>query len=123
MQRSVGRALLAIIFGLLALSAWAQVVLVASRASDDPPLLMGLQTAIGALGAAAAVGSWRNTRWAPVAAAGYGVVTAGMIVALGPLLNLDADARSGLWAGAGGVLAFGLVSAWYLRRSLRPALS
>ena len=68
---------------------------------------------------AAAWGSWAAARWAPAAAAAYGVVTAGVLVALGRLLDLDAAARGGLWAGAAAVLAFGVASAWYLRRVVR----
>lgn len=104
------------VFAVLALNAWGQVVAVALGHSDDPPLLVALQALIGAAGAAASWGIWRMARWAPVAGAMYGVVTAVMLLALGPLLSLEPGARRGLWAGAVGVLAFGLWSAWYIRR-------
>jgi hypothetical protein len=42
-----------------------------------------------------------------------------MLLALDPLLDLGAEARGGLWIGAGGVLLFALAAAWYLRRALR----
>ena len=103
-------------FALLALNAWAQVALVVLGRSDDPPLLTAWQTLVGAAGAAAAWGSWTAARWAPAAAATYGVVTAGMVIALEPMLALEADARGGLWVGAAVVFALGVGSAWYLHR-------
>ena len=111
------RVALAVIFALLALNAWAQVALTAIGRTNDPPALFTLQFLGGAAAAAAAVGIWRNARWAPAAALAYGVVTAGMIVALEPILDLGRDARSGLVTGAAMVLAFSALSAWYLRRT------
>lgn len=116
MQQSRGSRALALVFGLLALNAWLQVALAAVGRSDDPPLLVALQVGIGAAGAAASWGSWRLTPWAHAAAAAYSLVTAGMLLSLGPLLNLDSGARGSLRAGSAAVLAFGLWSAWYLRR-------
>ena len=116
MRRSGGQVALAVVFALLALNAWGQVVLVPLRRSDDPAALTALQALVGAAGAAAAWGSWSGARWAPAAAAAHGTVTAGMLLALGPLLDLPADARGGLWLGAAVVLLFALWSVWYLRR-------
>jgi hypothetical protein len=113
------RIVLTAVFGLLALNAWAQVVFVPLGRSDDPPLLTAWQALVGAAGAAAAWGSWAAARWAPAAAVAYGVTTAGMLVALGPMLGLEAAARGGLWAGAAVLLALGIGSAWYLRRIIR----
>lgn len=79
-------------------------------------MLMALQTLVGLAGAAAAWGSWKGSRWAPAAAMLYGVVTAGMIVALDPLLDLGAEARGGLWTGAAIILLFSMIAGWYLRR-------
>ena len=111
------RILLALLFGFLALNAWAQVILVFTGSSEEPWLLPAWQVLVGATGAAAAWGSWKATRWAPLAAAAYGVVTGSMIVALGPMLDLDAAARGGLWTGGAVVLGFGLVSALFLRKA------
>lgn len=113
--RSRGRATLAFVLALLALNAWAQVVLVPLGRSDDPPALTALQLLIGAAAAAAAWGSWRATRWAAAAAALWATLTAGMLVALPRMLALPADARGGILTGAGIVLAFGLWAAWFLR--------
>lgn len=110
------RILIAVLFVLLALSAWSQVVLVFTGASDDPPPLMIWQAVVGASGLAAAWGAWKRKRWASAAATTYGVVTGAMIVALGPLLDLDPSARGGLWTGGIAVLGFGVGSGLLLRR-------
>jgi hypothetical protein len=47
----------------------------------------------------------------------YGVITAAMLVSLGPLLDLAAEEMRGIWIGAAAVLLFGLWAGWYLRRS------
>ena len=119
MRRSRGRMVLAAVFGLLSLSAWYQAADAALGRSDDPAMLMGLQTITGAAAAAAAWGSWAGARWAPAAALLYGVIAGGMVAGLGPMLDMAADERGGLWTGAAIILAFALASAWWLRRSLR----
>jgi hypothetical protein len=118
MRRSRGRVVLALVFAVLALNAWAQVLLVPLGRSGDPTALTALQALVGIAGGAAAWGSWTGTRWAPAAAVLYGLVTAGMLVALTPLLDLGPDARGGLWTGAAAVLLFALWAGWYLRRAL-----
>ena len=123
-RRSRIRVALVVVFALLALNAWAQVVLVPFGRSDDPPLLTALQLLIGAAGGLAAWGGWIGARWAPLAALGYGIVTAVMLLALTPLLDLGEEARGGLWVGAAVILAFTAWSAWYLRRErMRRAAS
>ena len=111
--------MLAVVFVLIALNAWAEMGVEPLDVSDDPVALRALQALSGLAAAAAAWGAWTGTRWAPAAAVGYGLVTAGMIVALDPLLDLGPDARGGLWIGAAVVLAFALWAAWYVRRVLR----
>lgn len=86
------------------------------RRSHDPPTLTALQALIGAAGTAAAWGSWAGTRWAAAAALLHGLVTAVMLAALTPLLDLDPDSSGGLLFGAAMVLLFGAGAAWYLRR-------
>ena len=119
MRRPTGRVVLAVLFALLALNAWAQVLLVPFGRSGDPLALTVLQALVGTAGAAAAWGSWTGHRAAPALASSYGLVTAGMLVALPPLLALEPEARGGIWVGAAGVLAFAAGAAAYLRRSLR----
>lgn len=60
-------------------------------------------------------------RWAPVAALVYGVVTAGLLLALPPILDLEPSDARGLWLGAAIILLLVLWAAWYLRRSSRRA--
>ena len=117
--RSRGAIALAVVFVLLAGNAWAQVVLVPFGRTDDPPALTALQAIIGATGVGAAWGSWRLARWAPAAALLHALATAGMLLSLGPLLDLPADARGGIRWGAGGMLLLGACAAWYLRRLRR----
>jgi hypothetical protein len=113
-RRSVGRILLAAIFLLLTLNATKEIFW-----SDSPPALRTLQALMAALAAATAWGAWSGARWAHASATAYGFVTAGMLVALEPMLSLPVEARGGLWAGAGVVLLFSLACAWFLRRMTR----
>src|SRR5262245_19146463 len=106
---------LSVAFGLLGLNAWAQVVQSATGNSSDPPLLVALQCGIGLTGALTAWGGWRGERWAWMAAVAYGVVPASMLGALPFILDLKAEERSGIWTGAGAVLVFSLLCAWYFR--------
>jgi hypothetical protein len=119
MRRSVSGVVLAVVFGIAALSAWREAAVDAFGDSGVPAMLVALQTITGVAAAATAWGSWVGARWAPVAAVSYGVIAAGMILALGPMLDLSAEDRSGLWTGALAVLVFTLVCAWWLRRSIR----
>jgi len=119
MRRTPGQIAVTVIYALLALNAWAQVILVPLGRSGDPPLLTTLQFLIGAAAAVAAWGSWSATKWAPTAIVIHGLTTAGMLAGLGPMLDLPGDARPGLWIGAGAVILWSLVFAWYLRRVVR----
>src|SRR5687768_17180924 len=92
MRRSRATVVLAMAFTLFGLNALAEVVLALVGRSDDPAALSLLQAVIGLTSVAAARGSWTGARWAPVAAVLYGLSTATMLVALGPLLELPADA-------------------------------
>ena len=118
-HRSRGRTVLAVVFALLALSAWWQVVNDLMDRSNEPPVLTGWQVLVGAAGAAAAWGGWKGARWAPAFALLYGVIAGAMVASLGPLLDLPPESRKGLWLGAALVITFGAWSAWWLRRSLQ----
>jgi len=109
----------ALIYALLALNAWAQVVFALGGELSDPPILIGLQSLIGIAGAAAAWGAWVGTRWAVYAVAVHGVITAAMLVSLDPILGLGADARSRLFIAAAAVLVWTFLFAWYLYRLTR----
>jgi lysozyme family protein len=118
-RRPWGRIVLALVFAFFGINAFAQAVSVPLGDSSDPVVLAVLQTLVGAAGLATAFGSWTGRRWAPIAALAYGVITGGMIASLGLILALPKDEWPGLYAGGASVLTVGLVSAWYLRRSLR----
>lgn len=115
--RGVGPTILAVIFALLALSAASEAVRGALRPHDEPPPLSIMQAMVATLAALTAVGAWRRARWSAWAALAYGLVTGGMILSLGALLDLDAAARRGLWSGAAMIMAFGVWALWYLRRA------
>jgi hypothetical protein len=115
-RRTIGLTLLSIIFGLLSASAFREIAVYLLSASGDPPALFALQLVTAATALTSAAGIWRRTPWAPLAILAYGVVAASLVVLLGPLLDLDAEARSGLLGGAAGIMAFVLLSAWYVRR-------
>lgn len=117
-RRPLGRRVLAVVFALLALSAWWQVVNDVTGANDSPRFLTFLQAIVGTMAAAAAWGGWKGARWAPAFALLYGVIAGGMVASLGPMLDLPPESRSGLWTGATIILVFGLLTAWWLRRSL-----
>jgi hypothetical protein len=115
-HRSPAQILIAAIFVLLTLNAVKETFW-----SDGPLTLRMLQAIMCAIAAATAWGAWSAARWASASATLYGFVTAGMLVALEPMLGLPADARNGLWTGAGVVLLFSLACAWFLRRLTRRA--
>jgi hypothetical protein len=79
-HRPLGRFLSAI-FGVLALAAWSEVILV-FFGSENPPTLVSLQLSIGLAAVATSWGSWRRARWAPIAAIAYGILTAILLLAL-----------------------------------------
>ena len=111
--------ILSVIFGLLALTALGQVLLVALGGSDEPGTLIVLKMGIGLTAAATAWGSWRRARWTSGAAIAYGVITASMLAALPSLLGLPADARFGIWTGGAAAMLFALLCAAYFRSDAR----
>ncbi|HEX5830017.1 MAG TPA: hypothetical protein VFY16_03480 [Gemmatimonadaceae bacterium] len=117
MRRSTGVVLLALLFALAAaLDAWQLFVGFMGSADEHPAIavfrLLSVVTAV-----AAAVGTWRLSRWAPAAAMVWTAVRVCFIIALGPLLALDPTARIGLWIAAAGVLVFGVLATRYVRRA------
>ena len=117
----IGTRIVAVLFALLGLNALNELLDMASGASDGPAALAVLQAVVGLAAIAAAFGAWVGARWAPVAAAAYGVIAAAMVVALGPLLEMPAEERGGLLVGGAVVLGFALACAWYLRYALARA--
>ena len=117
-RRPRGRIVVAVIFSLFALNAWAQVADNLIFGSSDPATLTLLQALVGSTALLAALGSWWGAPWAPAAALAYGVATAVMLVLLGPLLDLRQEETRGVWMGAMSIALLSVGLAWYLRRSI-----
>jgi len=111
-----GQLVLATLFGLLALNAAVQVGIHLLGDGSDDAAMAFLQALVALTGAAAMRGSWTGARWAPAAALTYGAVTTGMLLALGPLLDLEPEAVRGIRIGAAAVLLFSVGAASHLRR-------
>ncbi len=118
-RRSAGTIAIAVILVLLSVNAIHQSVGALVGWNTDPPLLTAFQFASGTSALAAAIGTWRRARWAPSLALVYGVVTGIMIASLGPLLDLDENARAGLPFGAAIVVLIGIALAFLIRRTQR----
>ena len=98
MRRTRVRTVLAVLFGLFTLEAWAEVLLATLGGSDSPRALTALQTAVGVAGVFATRGIGPGARWAPAAAVVYGRAIHGlMLVALPLILGLEPEARRGIW--------------------------
>ena len=119
MRRTRALTVLAVLFGLFTLNAWAEVLLSLFGRFGDPPGLTALQVAVGVAGGFATRGIWTGAYWAPAAVLAYGSITGAMLVALPLILGLEAEARRGIWAGAASVVLCSLAVAWYLRRVVR----
>jgi hypothetical protein len=118
MRRTRVRTVLAVLFGLFTLEAWAEVLLATLGGSDSPRALTALQTAVGVAGVFATRGIWTGARWAPAAAVVYGAITGGMLVALPLILGLGPKPAGDLgWRSRRRALSLGV--AWYLRRAVR----
>lgn len=107
------------LFALLAaVDVW-QLVQAARGVHPDPAGLLVTHAVTGALAGLTAAGLWRGRRWTLAALLGWGTVTAGMIVALGPVLDTPPEEYPQLWLVAALVAAFTLAVFLYLRRRVR----
>jgi peptidoglycan/LPS O-acetylase OafA/YrhL len=118
--RRIGLIIVAVAFGLFTMSLWYQVVLKFLGRSSEPPVLSTLQFLSGCASYAAMHATIRHRPWAWVASLVFGVLCAILIIAVGPVIGLDADERRGLIPGALSVLMVGGGLALYLRNALRP---
>jgi hypothetical protein len=109
-----GRISVAVLFTLLAVNAFKEVVW-----SDSPPTLRIWQAAGCAAAVATAWGAWTGARWSAALATLYGLIAGAMVVSLGPMLDMPVEERGGLWAGGAVILVFSLACAWFLRRATR----
>ena len=117
--RLLGVRVLAGLFALLALADLWQLAEAVRGRHPDPPSLLALHALTAALAAGAAGASWQGRRWAAELAVAWTVATAGMLLALGPLLAAPAAERRALTGVAAGVLVVGLMASAFLRRALR----
>ncbi len=117
--RRIGLTIVSIAFALLCLVQWGTVVRVALGFDYEPRLLVLLKLLSGAAAYAAAVATVRRRPWAATAALIFGIVTATLILSVGPLVGLDPAARRGLIPGALSMLLIGTGLALYLRSALR----
>lgn len=105
--------------GLLALEHGVQAVL-GFPPGGDPRALTAEHAFVCLTGLAAAYGLWRGERWSPPVLAIHGLAIAVLVVSLGPLLNLPAAGRGGLWFGAATIVLLFAAAVWFTRRVCRP---
>ena len=120
-RRSFGRAVVTLLFTALAVNAGNEALSMLRGESDGPTALLVLQILCGLTAGITAWGAWRGARWSPALAMIYGLIAGGMVVGLGPMLDMPVEERGGLWIGGAVILVFSLACAWYLRRVTRPA--
>lgn len=118
-RRSIGTVVLAIFVAIISAIHLLQAF---TGALDDPRALVVEHAIAGVLGLLAAWAVWTGKRWAPWALAIAGVTVALLIVSLGPLLQMGAQERAGLWTGAGTVFVMTLAGVWYVRRRVAAPL-
>lgn len=118
---TAGVRVVAVILTACGLNALVQVPRFVPGWGNDPVLLSALQALGAASGLSAGIAAWRGRAWAWVPALLYGAITGAMIASLGPLLDLDAEARAALPKSGAAVFALGAAMAWYLRRAISPA--
>ncbi len=121
MRRPIGHWLLIVMFTCVGGNALNEALRILRHPAEAPAALMYWQFAVGGLSLAAVIGIWQRAEWTSWAIGIWGAVAAAMIIALGPLLELEPAARDGLRTGAALLIAIAAASAWYLRRSLRQA--
>jgi hypothetical protein len=106
---------IAVLVGLTGLQHGVQAVL--GLHAGGEPLALTLQHVIVSLTSiAAAYALWRRIQWAPWMLAVAGATTAMLVASLGPLLQMGAAERGGLWTGAASIALLTAVAVWYARR-------
>ena len=111
--RSIGATLLALFVAIISAVHLLQAF---TGLRGDPKALIVEHVVVAVLGFLAAWSIWMEKRWAPLALAVAGVTVAALIVSLGPILQMGAEERAGLWTGAATVFLMTLAGVWYVRR-------
>lgn len=91
------------------------------RGEDALPMLGMLHAVAGVPGILTAIGAWRMTRWAWMAALAWAAATSTLILSLESLLELSAEDAQGFVPAVIGIALVGTFVAWYLYRSARRA--
>ena len=118
-RRTIGTTILAIFVAVVSAVHLLQAF---TGAAGDPRALVLEHVIVALIGLLAAWAIWTAKPWAPAALALAGVTVAALIVSLGPLLQMDAQERAGLWTGAATVFLMTLAGVWYVRRRVaRPS--
>ena len=89
------------------------------RDNGDPHILRLEHLDVALLSFVAGYALWTDKRWAPWALAVAGAATAILVLSLGPLLKMDAVARSGLWIGAGSIAVMTAIGVWLVGRRVK----
>lgn len=86
-------------------------------AADAPRSLLALQLLMATASIIVVVGVWTRAWWTVRAILAWGVIAAGMLMLLEPILQLGPEVRPGMAIGAA-ILAFmAIATAWFIRRS------
>jgi len=91
------------------------------RGEDALPMLGMLHVVAGVPGILTAIGAWRMTRWAWIAALAWAAATSTLILSLESLLELSAEDAQGFVPAVIGIACVGTIVAWSLYRSARRA--
>lgn len=89
------------------------------RGEDALPMLGLLHVIAGVPGILTAIGAWRMTRWAWMAALAWAAATSTLILSLESLLELSAEDAQGFAPAVIAIALVGTFVAWYLYRSAR----
>jgi hypothetical protein len=115
----VGFVIITVLFAFFALQAWGEVARVVLQRASKPATISLLQLFGGAAAYAAAIGTFRRRPWAWRASIAWGLLTTALLMSLGPLLDLPAEARPGLAISAVSILLLSAGLALYLRSVIK----
>ena len=89
------------------------------RQGHDPRLVTLGYAIVLVTGLVAAYALWRGLDWGPGALGLNGLITAVVVVSLGPLLSIPPEGRRGLWIGGAVIVLLTAVGFWYTQRRVR----
>lgn len=95
-----------------------QLVQAALGQHPDPPSLLITHGLTGGSAVIASVGIFLRRGWASWSIMAWGIMTAGMLFFLGPVLDEPPEAWSGFRIIGGVVLSFGILAGWYVKKKV-----